>query len=102
MTPPRDGAAGPSSPARTRSRETFAARGDEINARIQAEWAALPIDEVRCRLRDIPEALRRAVAEAPADNWLGEPDSMEFLRAYTIGHYHDHAADLAAIREAAT
>lgn len=92
---------GPSSAARARSRQEFAARGDEINARIQAEWSSLPIAEVRRRLREVPEALRRAVLEAPATHWLGEPDNLVFLRVYTIGHYDDHAADIEAILHAA-
>jgi len=85
------------SAARERSRRTFAAAGDEINARIQAEWRELPLAEVRRRLRDVPVALREAVAAVPASNWAGDDDNLTFVRVYTIGHYADHADDLAAV-----
>jgi hypothetical protein len=90
-----------SSPAREASRRKFAARGDEINAEIQAEWARLPMREVRRRLHDVPEALRRAVRAVPERGWAGDPENLRFIRTYTIGHYEDHVDDLAAILEAA-
>ena len=90
-----------SSPARERSRREFAARGDEINAEIQATWRGLPIGEVRSRFRDVPEELRRAVAAVPSSSWDGDPGNLEFFEIYTIEHYGDHVADLAAVLEAA-
>jgi hypothetical protein len=91
----------PTSPARDRSRREFAARGDEINARIQADWRALPLAEVRRRLREVPDALRRAVADVPAAHWAGDPEHLRFIHIYTVEHYEDHVADLEAILAAA-
>ena len=91
----------PSSPARQRSRRAFAARGDEINAEIQAAWRAMPLREVRRRSRDVPEELRRAIVAVPTSSWDADPGNLEFLRVYTIEHYADHAADLEAILAAA-
>jgi hypothetical protein len=91
-----------SSPARERSREAFAASGDDINARIQAEWRALPIDEVRRRLRDVPVALRAAVAAAPDVRWTDDPENLRFIHVYTVEHYEEHVGDLEAILEAAS
>jgi len=89
------------SPARERSRRAFAARGDEINAEIQAAWRLLPLAEVRRRLRDVPEELRRAVTAVPAAHWNDDPGNLEFLHVYTVEHYEEHVADLAAILSAA-
>jgi hypothetical protein len=89
------------SPARERSTREFAARGDEINARFQAEWRALPMAEVRRRLRDVPEALRRAVDATPESRWIGDPDNLRFVHIYTVEHYEEHLRDLEAILEAA-
>jgi len=83
--------------ARMRSERAFATRGDEINAEIQAEWRALPIAEVRQRLREIPEELRRAVLAVPDARWATAAEDRRFFRVYTIGHYADHVTDLEAI-----
>jgi len=93
--------AGPTSPARERSRREFAARGDEINAEIQAASRELPMDEVRRLLRELPEELRRAVAAVPRSSWDADPANLEFFRTYTTEHYDDHAADLRAVMDAA-
>lgn len=85
------------SPARERSRREFAARGDEINAEIQAAWRRVPLVEVRRRFEDVPEELRRAVMAVPAAHWHGDPDNLGFLHIYTVEHYEEHLADLAAI-----
>jgi len=90
------------SPARERSRREFAARGDEINARFQAEWRALPIAEVRRRLRAGPEALRRAIEAVPELRWAGDPEDLRFIHVYTVEHYEDHLDDLEAILHAVT
>lgn len=88
------------SPAKERSRREFAARGDEINAEIQTAWRPLPLAEVRRRLRDVPEELRRAVTAVPVAHWNDDPDNLAFLHIYTVEHYADHIADLAAILSA--
>ena len=89
------------SPALERSRRAFAARGDEINAEIQATWRELPMDEVRRRFRETPDALRRAVSAVPGSSWDADPGNLEFLHVYTVEHDEEHAADLAAILHAA-
>ena len=89
------------SQALARSLREFAARGDEINAEIQAAWRQLPLAEVRRRFRDVPEDLRRAVMAIPAANWTADPDNPSFFHIYTVEHYEDHRADLAAILDAA-
>lgn len=91
----------PSSPALAKSRQAFAASGDDINARIQAEWRDLPVAEVRRRLREVPVALRRAVADVPAAHWAGDPENLRFIHIYTVEHYEDHATDLEAVLDAA-
>lgn len=90
------------SAARERSRREFASRGDEINARFQAEWRALPIAEVRRRMHDVPEALRRAVVSVPESRWIDDPENLRFVHVYTVEHYEDHRADLEAILHAIT
>jgi hypothetical protein len=90
------------SPARERSRRNFAARGDAINARIQAEWRDLPMAEVRRRLQDVPEAVRTAVRAVPEASWAGDPENLRFVHVYTVEHYEDHLGDLAAILDAVT
>ena len=88
------------SPTRDRSRREFAARGDEINAEIQAAWHGLPLAEVRRRFRDVPVELRRAVMAVHRSRWEADPDNLRFLHIYTVEHYEDHLADLAAILRA--
>lgn len=88
------------SPARERSRREFAARGDDINAEIQATWRQLPLGEVRRRLKDVPEELRHAVLEVPAASWT-DPENLPFFHVYTVDHYQEHVADLEAILDAA-
>jgi hypothetical protein len=90
-----------SSEAIARSRREFAARGDEINAQIQATWRALPMTEVRRRLRETPSDLRARLAGVPEARWLTNADHFHFFHVYTIEHYDDHVADLAAILDAA-
>lgn len=94
-------AAHDASEARERSRTEFAARGDDINAEIQATWRDLPLAEVRRRFRDVPEALLLAVSAVPASHWAADPENLAFIHAYTIEHYEDHLDDLAAILDAA-
>ena len=83
--------------ARERSQRAFAARGDQINAEIQATWRDLPIAEVRRRHRETPAALRDALSLVPPDRWTADEENLRFIHIYTIEHYQDHAADLEAI-----
>jgi hypothetical protein len=94
-------AVGETSATKERSDREWDARGDEINADIQAEWRALPMDEVRRRLREVPGA-RRYLTVVPETRWLKHADHLRFFVDETIDHYADHAADLEAILDAAS
>jgi hypothetical protein len=85
-----------------RSRREFAARGDEVNAEIQATWRVLPLAEVRRRLHETPAELREALAVAPESRWIDNADQLRFFRVYTIVHYADHYPELDAIVGAAS
>jgi hypothetical protein len=98
----RELAVGEESEAIARSRREFAARGDEINARIQAEWRALPMDEVRRRFRETPGDLRGYLTVVPESRWVKHADHLRFFHVYTIEHYEDHLADLEAILDGAS
>ena len=73
------------------------ARGDEMNADIEAEWRALPIAEVRRRLREVPGELRGYLTVVPETRWLKNDDYLRYFIDETIDHYADHATDLEAI-----
>lgn len=77
------------------------ARGDAINDEIQADWRALPLDEVRRRLREVPGDLRGYLTVVPESRWLKHADNLRFFVDETIDHYAEHAADLEAILESA-
>ena len=93
----RELAVGERADAIERSRREFAARGDEINARIQADWRALPMTEVRRRFRETPGELRGYLTVVPEARWIKHADHLRFFHVYTIEHYEDHLADLEAI-----
>lgn len=95
-------AIGETSPAKERSDRDWEARGDEINDEIQAEWRAMPTDEVRRRLREIPGDLRGYLTVVPEARWLKHTDNLSFFVEETIDHYAGHAADLEAILDAAS
>lgn len=94
-------AVGMSSEARDHSRREFAARGDQINADIQVAWRGLPMVEVRRRFRVIPATLRDSLVLVPQGHWEADPENLHFMHVYTVEHYEEHLADLAAILEAA-
>jgi hypothetical protein len=98
----RELAVGETSPAKARSDAEWEARGDEINADIQAEWRALPMAEVRRRLRETPGELRGYLTVVPESRWLKHAENLTFFVEETIDHYADHAADLEAILDAAS
>ena len=72
-----------------------------MNLDFQVEWRALPMDEVRRRLREIPGELRGYLTVVPETRWIKHADHLRFFLEETIDHYADHAADLEAILEAA-
>lgn len=90
------------SATKERSDREWDARGDEINADIQAEWRALPMTEVRRRLREVPGELRGYLTVVPETRWIKHADHLRFFIDETIDHYADHAADLEAILDAAS
>jgi hypothetical protein len=98
----RELAIGETSATKERSDREWDERGDDINAEIQAAWRALPMAEVRRRLREVPGELRGYLTVVPETRWLKHTDHLRFFVDETIDHYADHTADLEAIREAAS
>ena len=90
-------AVGPESPTKARLDAEWAARGDPINEDIQMEWRALPLDEVRRRLRTVPGELRGYLTVVPEARWIKHADYLRFFLDETIDHYADHVADLEAV-----
>ena len=90
-------AIGPESPTKARLDSEWAARGDPINEDIQMEWRALPMAEVRRRLRTVPGGLRGSLTVAPEARWLKRADYLRFFLDETIDHYADHVTDLEAV-----
>jgi Mycothiol maleylpyruvate isomerase N-terminal domain len=98
----RELAMGERSEAMERSQRDFAARGDDINAEIQAEWRGLPLAEVRRRFRETPGELRGYLTVVPESRWIKQADHLRFFHVYTIEHYEDHYADLEAVLDSAS
>ena len=93
-------AVGPQSPAFDQLEaigKDWEAQGDVLNARYQAEWAALPIAEVRSRFSTLPGELRGYLTVVPETRWLKNSDHLKSLLGNTTEHYADHVADLRAI-----
>jgi hypothetical protein len=97
----RELAVGERSETKERSDREWESRGDAMNLDIQVEWQALPMDEVRRRLREVPGELRGYLTVVPETRWIKHADNLRFFIDETIDHYADHAADLEAILDAA-
>lgn len=82
-----------------RSDSDWEARGDAINDELQATWRALPMAEVRRRLREVPGDLRGYLTVVPESRWIKHADNLRFFYDETIDHYAEHTADLEAILE---
>lgn len=93
----RELAVGETSATKQRSDADWDERGDAINLDIQVEWRAMPMDEVRRRLREVPGELRGYLTVVPESRWIKHADNLRFFIDETIDHYADHAADLEAI-----
>ena len=93
-------AVGETSATKERSDREWDERGDAINLDIQVEWRALPIEEVRRRLREVPGELRGYLTVVPEARWIKHADNLRFFIDETIDHYAEHQADLEAILEA--
>ncbi len=97
-------AVGPNSPTFDRIEDqgkTWETEGDSINAAIQAEWAALPMTEVRRRFSTYPGELRGYLSVVPEARWLKDDAHLRSLLGNTTEHYADHMAELEAILAAA-
>ena len=96
----RELAVSETSVTKERSDRDWDERGDAINTEIQVEWRAMPMAEVRRRLRTVPGELRGYLTVVPEARWLKHADHLRFFVDETIDHYADHAPDLEAILEA--
>jgi len=90
-------AVGETSATKQQLDEEWARRGDAMNLDIQADWRALPIDEVRHRFRETPGELRGYLTVVPEIRWLKNGDVLRYFLDETIDHYAEHRADLDAI-----
>jgi hypothetical protein len=75
--------------------------GDAYNAEIQATWAALPMADLRERLRTQPGELRGYLTVVPETRWVKNADHLRTFHDETIAHYEDHEPELVAILAAA-
>jgi hypothetical protein len=90
-----------SSPTKEQTDAEWEARGDAMNADIDATWAALPMAELRERFRTVPGELRGYLTVVPEIRWLKNPDYQRYFHDETTAHYEEHAPELAAILAAA-
>lgn len=98
----RELAVAEASATKERSDAEWDERGDAMNLDIQVDWRAMPMDEVRRRLREIPGELRGYLTVVPEARWIKHADNLRFFIDETIDHYAEHAADLEAILDAAS
>lgn len=98
----RELAVNDTSPTLARMDADWEARGGEvINAELQADWAARPMDDLRAAFASQPGELRGYLTVVPETRWLKHATHLRSIHDETIAHYEDHAADLKAILEAA-
>jgi len=100
----RELAVGPNSPAYDELAaigRDWDSQGDVLNARYRAEWAALPLAEVRRRFSTLPGELRGYLTVVPETRWLKDSGHLKSLLGNTTEHYDDHVSDLHAILAAA-
>lgn len=71
--------------------------GETLNQRILEEARALPLDEVRQRLADIPAELRGTLTMVPEARWLKAPAAQRLFTECTMTHYEDHEEALRAV-----
>jgi hypothetical protein len=77
------------------------AQGDVLNAAYQAEWAALPMDELRHRFSTLPGELRGYLTVVPETRWLKDSAHLKSLLCNTTEHYADHEPELRSVLAAA-
>ena len=94
----RELAIGETSATLDRANADWDARGpDAINAAMLAEWADLPLDEVRHRLATVAGELRGYLTVVPETRWVKRPATMSFLLECTLDHYAEHMPELEAV-----
>jgi hypothetical protein len=95
-------AVGETSPTFERIDADWEARGEEaVNADFHAQWADVPLDDVRARFAALPGELRGYLTVVPETRWVKHPTHLEEFIGETIEHYDDHKPDLEAILAAA-
>jgi hypothetical protein len=100
----RELALGPSSPSYDRLKGLAAewqTVGDDVNDAFLADWAALPMAEVRLRFSQLPGELRGYLTVVPETRWLKHAEHLRSLLGNTTEHYEEHEPDLRAILAAA-
>lgn len=98
----RELAVGERSATKDRLDREWDERGGEIvNAEIEATWQAMPMADVRERLRTVPGELRGYLTVVPEVRWLKDADVLRYFTDETIDHYQEHQPDLDAILAAA-
>jgi hypothetical protein len=71
--------------------------GDVVNAEITEAWAKRPMSELRDLFRSQPGELRGYLTVVPEARWVKNAEHLKTLHEETIGHYEEHAPELAAI-----
>lgn len=97
----RDLAVGETTPNHDALYAEWTAEGDALNDRKVAEWAALPLAEVRRRFREVPGELRGYLTVVPESRWVKNPANLDHFSGETLRHYDEHLGDLRAILAAA-
>jgi hypothetical protein len=90
-----------SSPTLARINADWDARGDAINAEIDARWADRPMTDVRDEFRRVSGELRGFLTVVPEVRWIKNAAHQQAFVEETLDHYDEHGADLAAILAAA-
>ena len=71
--------------------------GDVVNAEIDSDWAARPIEEVRSEFERVAGELRGFLTVVPESRWIKNSDHQQFFIDETLDHYEEHKPDLEAI-----
>jgi len=84
-----------------REREMADPGVDAINERLRARARERPLAELREAFRTVPGELRGYLTVVPESRWIKNPAQLKPILGDTTDHYEEHAADLAAILQAA-
>ena len=94
-------AVGESSPTMERMDAEWDEKGDAVNDAFIAEWATLPLDEVRRRFAEAPGDLRGYLTVVPESRWIKNAAHQASFVEETLEHYEAHLPELRAILAAA-